>query len=102
MPVFVIAEVEVTEPEAYARDFVPKNQPIVKAAGGRYVAVGGKVTPLEGPAPQRCVVHVWDTMDEMLAWWHSPELKASRAIGNKYAKFRVYAVEGLPTAEPTR
>jgi uncharacterized protein (DUF1330 family) len=56
---------------------------------------GGKVTPLEGPAPERVVVHVWDTIEEMQAWWNSPALKQSRAIGNKYAKFRVYAVQGL-------
>jgi uncharacterized protein (DUF1330 family) len=36
MPVLVIAEAEVTDPESYAREFVPRNQPIVKNAGGRY------------------------------------------------------------------
>jgi hypothetical protein len=32
----------------------------------------------------------------MQAWFNSPENKQLRAIGDKYAKFRIYAVEGLP------
>jgi len=96
MPVYVIAEVDVTNPDAFAKEFVPKNQPIVKAAGGRYVAVGGKAVALEGEPPKRIVIHVWDNMDDVRAWWNSAELKEARKIGDKYGKFRVFAVEGLP------
>jgi uncharacterized protein (DUF1330 family) len=96
MPVYVIAEVDVTDPEGMAKEFTAKNQPIVRAAGGRYLAAGGKTLALEGEPPKRVVIHVWDSMDEVKAWWNSPELRENRKIGDKYGKFRVFAVEGLP------
>jgi uncharacterized protein (DUF1330 family) len=40
MPVYVIAEVDVTDPDAMAREFTAKNQPAVRAAGGRHLAAG--------------------------------------------------------------
>ena len=41
MPVYVIAEVELTNSDAMAKEFSAKNQPIVRAAGGRYLAAEG-------------------------------------------------------------
>ena len=67
MPLYVIAEVEVTNPEAMEQEFVPKNQPIVRAAGGHYLAVGGKTVALEGAPPKRIVIHVRNSMDEVKA-----------------------------------
>ena len=95
MPIYVIAEVDVTNPNAFAKEFVPNNQPIVRAAGGRYIAAGGKTVALEGEPPKRIVIHVWDSMAEVEAWWNSAELSESRKIGDKYGKFRVFAIEGL-------
>jgi uncharacterized protein (DUF1330 family) len=96
MAVYVIAEVDVTDPEAMAREFTAKNQPIVRAAGGRYLTAGGKTLALEGDPPKRVVIHVWNNMDEVKAWWNSAESKDARRIGAKYGKFRVFAVEGIP------
>jgi uncharacterized protein (DUF1330 family) len=95
MAVYVIAEVDVTDPEAMAKKFTAKNQPIVRAAGGRYLAAGGKALALEGEPPKRVVIHVWNSMDEVRAWWDSAESKEARRIGAKYGKFRVFAVEGI-------
>ena len=63
-PVYCVAEIDVTNPEAYAKEFAPKAQAIIKAAGGRFLAIGGtaasgpKVTALDGEAPKRVVVQV--------------------------------------------
>ena len=35
-------------------------------------------------------------MEKVKAWHSSKEYKENREIGNKYAKFRILAVEGLP------
>src|SRR5437016_4983015 len=45
-PVYYIAENDVTNPEAYAKEYLPRAQELIKANGGRYVAAG-KATPLE-------------------------------------------------------
>lgn len=95
-PIYYI-EVDVTNIEAYTKEYAPKAQAIIKAAGGRIVAAGQKVTALEGEPPKpRVAVIVWDSMDKLMAWRNSAEFKETREIGAKYAKFRNFAVEGLP------
>jgi uncharacterized protein (DUF1330 family) len=96
-PVYYISEIDVTNVEAYTKEFVAKVQPLVKAAGGRSLAGGQKVTAIEGEPPKpRVVVQVWDSMDKFQAWRNSTEYKEVRKIGDKYAKFRSFVVEGLP------
>jgi hypothetical protein len=40
-PVYYISEIDVTNPDAYAKEYAPKAQAIIKAAGGRFLAIGG-------------------------------------------------------------
>ena len=96
-PVYYIAEIDVTNADAYMKEYVPKAQATIKAAGGRFLAAGGKVTAIEGAPPkQRVAVQVWDSMEKIQAWRNSKEYKEARKIGDKYAKFRAFTVEGLP------
>jgi uncharacterized protein (DUF1330 family) len=99
-PVYYVAEIDVTNPDAYAKEYVPKAQAIIKAAGGRFLAIGGtaggaQVTAFDGEAPKRVVVQVWDNMEKIKAWRANPDYIEARKIGEKYAKFRAFAVEGL-------
>jgi uncharacterized protein (DUF1330 family) len=96
-PIYYIAEVDVTNIDAFTKEYAPKAQAIVKQHGGRVVAAGQKVTALEGEPPKpRVAVIVWDSMDKLMAWCNSAAFKEAREIGVKYAKFRNFAVEGLP------
>jgi uncharacterized protein (DUF1330 family) len=101
-PVYYVAEIDVTNPDAYAKEYAPKAQALIKAAGGKLLAVGGaaggaKVTGFDGEPPKRAVVQVWDSMDKIQAWRNNPEYKALRKdVGDKYAKFRSYTIEGVP------
>ena len=95
-PVYYIAEVDVTNQEGYVKEYVPKVQATIKASGGRILAAGGKVTPIEGAPPKpRVAVQMWDSVEKIQAWRNSKEYKENRKIGDKYAKFRSYAVEGV-------
>ena len=100
-PVYFVAEIDVTNPDAYAKEYAPKAQAIIKAAGGRFLAVGGSaattgtVTAFDGDAPKRVVVQVWDSMEKIRAWRANPEYVEIRKVGEKYAKFRSFAVDGL-------
>src|SRR5260370_26192930 len=40
-PVYLITEIDVTDPDGYSKEFAPKAQAIIKAAGGRFIAIGG-------------------------------------------------------------
>jgi len=99
--IYYIVEVETTDPDAYANEFAPKAQAIIKAAGGRFVAIGGvgatgakEITRIEGEPPRRVVLMAWDNMDQVRTWWSNSEYVALRKIVDKYAKFRSFAIEG--------
>ena len=101
-PVYYIAEIDVTNPDAYAKEYAPKAQALIKASGGRFLAIGGvagagagKLTAFDGEAPKRATVQVWDSMEQYQAYRNSPGFKEVRQIGDKYAKFRTFAVEGV-------
>jgi uncharacterized protein (DUF1330 family) len=95
-PVYLVAENDVTDPDGYAKDYLPLAQAAIKAHGGRYVAAG-KGTAIDGEPPKaRVAILAWDSMEQLLAWRHAPEYEHARAIGEKYAKFRDFAVNGVP------
>jgi uncharacterized protein (DUF1330 family) len=96
-PVYVIAEIDVQNVEAYTKEYAPRAQALIKQHGGRFLAAGQKVTSLEGAAPKaRVAVQVWDSMERIKAWRDDPQYWELRKIGNQYATFRIFTVEGMP------
>jgi uncharacterized protein (DUF1330 family) len=94
-PVYLIADNEVTDPEAYAREYLPLAQASLKVHGAQYVAAG-KGTAIDGEPPKgRVVVTRWDSLEHLQRWRHSPEYEKARAIGERFARFRVFAVDGV-------
>jgi uncharacterized protein (DUF1330 family) len=96
-PVYTVTEIDVTNIDAYTKEYAPLAQASIKASGGKLLAAGQKVTALEGDPPKpRVAIQMWDSLEKAQAWRNSAEYKKAREIGNKYAKFRAFAVEGLP------
>ena len=95
-PVYQVTEVEILDPEAYSKDFVPKASAAIKAAGAKFLAVGGKTTALDGEPPKsRIVIQQWDSIEQIKAYRSSAAFKELLPIRDKLAKFRTYAVEGI-------
>ncbi len=95
-PVYVVTEIAVRNVSGYVNEYAPRAQASIKKAGGKILAASLKVTQLEGPAPTRVVIQVWDSPEQIAAWSHGPDYDEIRKIGEKYAIFRSFAVEGLP------
>jgi uncharacterized protein (DUF1330 family) len=96
-PIYYIAEIDVTNLDAYTKEYAPKAQALIKSLGGRFLAAGQNVTSIEGAPPKpRVAVTVWDSMEKIQAWRSSAEYKELRKTGDKYATFRAFTVEGLP------
>jgi uncharacterized protein (DUF1330 family) len=102
-PVYYFGEIDVSNPDAYAKEYAPKAQAIIKAAGGRFLALGGAagtgakpIATFDGEPPKRFAVLAWDSMEKIKAWRANPDYIELRKIGEKYAKFRAFAIEGLP------
>jgi uncharacterized protein (DUF1330 family) len=97
LPAYAIAEVDVTDLDAYQKEYVPVVQASIKAAGGRLLAAGQNVIVFEGAPPARRVtINQFDSLQAVQDWRNSARYKEARVIGDKYAKFRAFAVEGLP------
>jgi uncharacterized protein (DUF1330 family) len=94
-PTYYISEIDVTNPEGYLKEYAPRQGALIRESGGRYLVAGGKTTSFDGDAPKsRVVITAWDNMDKIQAWRSSAAYKELRQIGDKYAKFRSFAVEG--------
>ena len=65
--------------------------------GGKYVAGGfNKTVAFSGePPPNRVVIIQFENMDKAKAWYDSPAQKDSHKIGDKFAAFREFIVEGV-------
>jgi uncharacterized protein (DUF1330 family) len=95
-PVYTVSEIQITDLDPYLKEFAPPAQASIRAAGGKFLA-GGPATSLEGAPPAtRITIQAWDSLEKAQAWRSSAEYKKAREIGDKYAKFRAFAVEGMP------
>lgn len=95
MAAYVIAEVSVTDPEAYER-YKPLAAASVAAAGGTYEVRGGTVESLEGdPVTGRIVILRFDTLDAAREWYFSDDYQAAFTIRQAAAVSRAYIVEGV-------
>jgi uncharacterized protein (DUF1330 family) len=95
-PGYYIAEITVKDQDAYAKEFIPVATKSLQKQGGKFVIRGGKTVATQGSAPApRVVVLQFESLDKAQAWWNSPVQKEAQSIGDKYATFRSFLVEGL-------
>jgi uncharacterized protein (DUF1330 family) len=96
-PAYVVTEIDITDLDAYQKDYVPLAQASIKASGGRLIAAGQNIVALDGASPAtRVAINEFDSLDAVRAWRNSDQFKEARKIGDKYAKFRSFAIGGLP------
>ena len=95
-PAYVIAEIDVTNAEPYDKEYVPPAAKAIIDAGGKYIVRGGETITIFGERPKpRIAVMLFENMEKAQAAFDSSAFKEAKKIGDKYARFRVYAVEGL-------
>ena len=94
---YVISEIEITDKDAYAKEYVPLAVKALKESGQKQLAAGGKTAAISGEPPKsRIVLSVFENMEKAQAAYTSPEYLEARKIGDKYAKLRIFVVEGVP------
>ncbi len=95
-PAYVVGEIDIADPEAFEKAYVPNAAKAVRDGGGKYLVVGGRSVGLYGEPPKRIAIMAFESLDKAEAAFASPAYKAAKREGDKYARFRIYAVEGLP------
>jgi len=94
MTAYIIAEVEVTDAEAY-QAYAAVVPATIAQYGGRFLVRGGTADVLEGEWPQcRRVILEFPSMDAARAWWDSPEYAKPKAMRRAASTGRLILLEG--------
>jgi uncharacterized protein (DUF1330 family) len=95
-PAYVISEIDVTNADAYAKEYVPLANKALADSGQKRLASGGKTISLAGEPPaSRVVLSVFESLEKAQAAYNSQAYLEARKIGDKYGKLRIFAVEGV-------
>ncbi len=90
---YIIASVDVADPEAYAR-YAALAPEAMKRFKAKVLARGGRSEALEGVARARTVILEFDDYDTAKAYYHSVEYQNARAHRIGAADFHMTLVEG--------
>ena len=91
---YVIADVEVTDPELFA-EYRKLVSATIDKYGGKYLARGGDSEVVEGDwTPHRTVVIEFESMDRAREWYHSEEYAPALKMRLDSANSSVIIVDG--------
>jgi uncharacterized protein (DUF1330 family) len=95
MAAYLIAEIEITDPQGYAEytKVVPET---LEKYGGKFLVRGGKAHPLEGDWPERRRVLIeFPSIEQARAWWSSPEYARPMEMRRASSNGRLVFLEGV-------
>ena len=95
-PAYVIAEIDIMNEDAFEKEYVAPAAKALIDRGAKYLARGGKTESFKGDPPKRIILLSFESLDQAKAAFSSPAFVEAATIGEKYAKFRIYAVESSP------
>jgi uncharacterized protein (DUF1330 family) len=96
MPAYVMAEIEITNPDGY-KEYTKVVPATIEKFGGRFLHRGGPTSALEGEWPERRRVII-EFPDAAAArrWFDSTEYAHPKALRQANSKGRLLLLEGLP------
>lgn len=95
MAAYVIFDIEIWDPARY-QEFMLKAKPAIEAAGGRYLARGGRHEVLEGTwEPSRLVLFEFPSTEQAKAFYYSDLYQGYKEIRDACSSGNVVLVEGV-------
>ena len=94
MAAYILADVEITNPEQYA-EYRKWSSAAFEAHGIQPIVRGGRTERLEGREPGRIVVIPFASMEAARAFYDSPEYSRARAARDGAAIMNMLIVEGV-------
>ena len=91
---YTIAEVEVTDQATY-QEYQKGASVQIPAAGGRFIARGGRTFVISGAPPRRAVVLQWESFEEAQAFFESEAYRRLVPTRDKSSNFRAFVIEGV-------
>jgi uncharacterized protein (DUF1330 family) len=97
-PVYFVADIdEVTNPEGWKSNSERSTgtaAELIKGFGGRYLTRTGQITALDGTAPKRLIIIMFDSVEKAQAFYNSPAQNNVNEIRMKNTNSRAFLVEG--------
>ena len=95
MAAYVIADVDISDPERYS-DYTAHTPDSIARHGGRFVVRGGSCDVLEGDwQPGRLVVIEFPDREAALGWFHSPDYQELAQIRREASTAGIVLVGGV-------
>ena len=92
---YLIARVDITDPEKY-RDYTAVTPGLIAKFGGRFIVRGGETVTLEGPEETgRVVVVAFESLERAKAMYQSEEYQAAIKLRAGAATAQFIAVAGV-------
>jgi uncharacterized protein (DUF1330 family) len=94
MAAYVIANIDVTDPEGYEK-YRQLTPPTIEKYGGKFLVRGGKVETVEGKwTIKRLIVLEFENLEQAKRWYESPEYTEAKKVRHETAKTNIIIVEG--------
>lgn len=92
-PALAIVEVDVRDPEPFAKEFFPLAAKVFADAGATFVVKPTAPVAVDDVAPKRVAIIRFDSVEKAVATFASAAYRDARKIGDRYASFRIFVVE---------
>jgi len=94
MTAYVVAQLEITDPDTYAA-YTSKVTATILQYGGKFIVRGGPYEVLEGDYPQlRFVIVAFADVEAAKTWYDSPEYQPLIALREKSTRGTLLLVQG--------
>lgn len=95
MPAYMIARINVTDPEQY-KNYIAATPAIIEKFGGKFIARGGETVTLEGEMETRRIAIVeFPALDNVREFYDSAEYKAAMELRDGAAELDILGVAGV-------
>jgi uncharacterized protein (DUF1330 family) len=95
MPAYLISDVTPKDPEAF-QTYRTGAAASIAHYGGRYLARGGSVEPLEGEwAPRTIIIVEFPDIDRARTWYRSPEYAQALQVRDEALSRNLILVDGI-------
>jgi len=92
---YLLAMIEVTDPERYAK-YMAETPGIIAKFGGRFVVRGGEKVTLEGPDENRRLALIeFPSLERVREFYNSEDYQEAKRLREGAAKVSIIAVEGI-------
>ncbi len=91
---YAVVELDVRQPEEFSKEFFPLAAKVFADAGASFVVKPSAPAAIDDIAPKRVAIIRFDSVEQAKATFASDAYREARKIGDKYASFRIFVLQG--------